>query len=233
MTWLRQTFQPYFSLFETVSNTGFWGLVNYIAWFGRLTFSCTECESADIDSYLRKLNAMPDMYSYPIGKLCCKDPISVSWNFLWSFMPSLRLPAPQGCYSAQTLHYIIIHYITLHYITLHYIILLYITMVYCNLHCIYNMLGGPAHGMWLQKGSIAALVFPFRHTCSSEKHGTIPTSLLVFVVNIFTSLYIICHMSLYAWRSPWWVKRCFELSSELLVCSFVQRNHSILSTQHA
>ena len=25
------------------------------------------------------------------------------------------------------------------------------------------------------------LVFPYRHTCSSETHGTIPTSLLVFV----------------------------------------------------
>ena len=33
---------------------------------------------------------------------------------------------------------------------------------------------------------------------------------------------------LYAWRSPWWGKRCFELTNELLVCSIVQRNHSIL-----
>ena len=32
------------------------------------------------------------------------------------------------------------------------------------------------------------LVFPCRHTCSSETRGTIPTSLLVFVGNIFTPL---------------------------------------------
>ena len=35
------------------------------------------------------------------------------------------------------------------------------------------------------------LVFPCRHTCSSETHGTIPTSLLVFVENVFTFL-ILC-----------------------------------------
>ena len=38
-----------------------------------LTFSCAEYESADIESYLRKVNAVPD--TYPIGKLCCEDPI--------------------------------------------------------------------------------------------------------------------------------------------------------------
>ena len=32
------------------------------------------------------------------------------------------------------------------------------------------------------------LGFPCRHTCSSETHGTIPTSLLVFVENVFTPL---------------------------------------------
>ena len=32
------------------------------------------------------------------------------------------------------------------------------------------------------------LVFPCRHTCSSETRGTIPTSLLVFVGNVFTPL---------------------------------------------
>ena len=32
------------------------------------------------------------------------------------------------------------------------------------------------------------LVFPCRHTCSSETRDTIPTSLLVFVGNIFTPL---------------------------------------------
>ena len=35
------------------------------------------------------------------------------------------------------------------------------------------------------------LIFPCRHTCSLETLGTIPTSLLVFVENVFTSL--ICY----------------------------------------
>ena len=33
------------------------------------------------------------------------------------------------------------------------------------------------------------LIFPCRHTCSLETLGTIPTSLRVFVENVFTSLY--------------------------------------------
>ena len=41
-----------------------------------LTFSCAEYQSADISGYLRKVNNVPD--SYPIGKLCCEDPISIS-----------------------------------------------------------------------------------------------------------------------------------------------------------
>ena len=32
------------------------------------------------------------------------------------------------------------------------------------------------------------LIFPCRHMCSLETLGTIPTSLLVFVENVFTSL---------------------------------------------
>ena len=35
------------------------------------------------------------------------------------------------------------------------------------------------------------LIFPCRHTCSLETHGTIPTSLLVFVENVFTSLIVV------------------------------------------
>ena len=45
-----------------------------------LTFSCAECKSADIESYLRKVNDVPDRY--PIGKLCCEDPISFKEVFL-------------------------------------------------------------------------------------------------------------------------------------------------------
>ena len=38
--------------------------------------SCAEYESLEVSRYLRKVNYVPD--SYPIGKLCIEDPISVS-----------------------------------------------------------------------------------------------------------------------------------------------------------
>ena len=41
-----------------------------------LTFSCAEYDSPDISTYLRKVNSVSD--SYPIGRLWCEDPISVS-----------------------------------------------------------------------------------------------------------------------------------------------------------
>ena len=41
-----------------------------------LTLSSAEHESPDIDSYLRKINDVSD--SYPTGKLCNEDPLSVS-----------------------------------------------------------------------------------------------------------------------------------------------------------
>ena len=41
-----------------------------------LTFSCAEYDSPDISTYLRKVNNVSD--SYPIGRLCCEDPISIS-----------------------------------------------------------------------------------------------------------------------------------------------------------
>ena len=44
-----------------------------------LTLSCAEYESLEISRYLRKVNDVPD--SYPIGKLCTEDPISVSRKF--------------------------------------------------------------------------------------------------------------------------------------------------------
>ena len=44
-----------------------------------LTLSCAEYESLEISNYLRKVNDVPD--SYPIGKLCVEDPISVSRKF--------------------------------------------------------------------------------------------------------------------------------------------------------
>ena len=48
-----------------------------------LTLSCAEYESLEISRYLRKLNKVPD--SYPIGKLCTEDPVSVSRKFSQKF----------------------------------------------------------------------------------------------------------------------------------------------------
>ena len=48
-----------------------------------LTFSCAEYESPDITAFLTKINNVPN--SYPIGKLCCEDPISVSRKFSLKF----------------------------------------------------------------------------------------------------------------------------------------------------
>ena len=48
-----------------------------------LALSCAEYESLEISRYLRKLNKVPD--SYPIGKLCTEDPISVSRKFSQKF----------------------------------------------------------------------------------------------------------------------------------------------------
>ena len=48
-----------------------------------LTLSCAEYESLEISRYLRKLNKVPD--SYPMGKLCTEDPISVSRKFSQKF----------------------------------------------------------------------------------------------------------------------------------------------------
>ena len=48
-----------------------------------LTFSCAEYDSPDISTYLRKVNNVSD--SYPIGRLCCEDPISVSRKFSQKF----------------------------------------------------------------------------------------------------------------------------------------------------
>ena len=51
--------------------------------FGSPTLSCTEYESPEIISYLRKVNTVPS--SYDMGKLCTEDPISVSRKFLIKF----------------------------------------------------------------------------------------------------------------------------------------------------
>ena len=48
-----------------------------------LTFSCAEYDCPHITKYLRKVNNVQD--SYPIGRLCAEDPISVSRKFSQKF----------------------------------------------------------------------------------------------------------------------------------------------------
>ena len=48
-----------------------------------LTLSCAEYDSTEISTYLRKVNNVSN--SYPLGKLCTQDPISVSRNFSQKF----------------------------------------------------------------------------------------------------------------------------------------------------
>ena len=48
-----------------------------------LTLSCAEYVSPEIDTYLRKVNNVSA--SYPIGKLCTEDPLSVSIKFSQKF----------------------------------------------------------------------------------------------------------------------------------------------------
>ena len=68
-----------------------------------LTFSCAEYESADIDSYLRKVNDVPDRY--PIGKLCCEDPISVSRKFSLKFHAFFKTVILKGNVLGHVTHY--------------------------------------------------------------------------------------------------------------------------------
>ena len=68
--------------------------------FGSLTFfltlSCTEYQSANIERYLRKLNEVTE--SYPIGRLCTEDPISVSRKFSQKFTDFFNTVLLQGEY---------------------------------------------------------------------------------------------------------------------------------------
>ena len=59
-----------------------------------LTFSCSEYESPDITSFLRKVNDVPP--SYNIGRLCTEDPISVSRKFSLKFHAFFRTIIVKG-----------------------------------------------------------------------------------------------------------------------------------------
>ena len=54
-----------------------------------LTLRFVEYESLEISRYLRKVNDVPE--SYPIGKLCTEDPISISRKFFQKFHDLFRL----------------------------------------------------------------------------------------------------------------------------------------------
>ena len=59
-----------------------------------LTLSCAEYEAPDIERYLRKVNDVSG--SYPIGRLCTEDPISVSRKFSQKFRDFFTTVLLQG-----------------------------------------------------------------------------------------------------------------------------------------
>ena len=54
-----------------------------------LALSCAEYDSLDISTCLRKVNDVSD--SYPTGKLCTEDPVSVSRKFSHDFFQTVIL----------------------------------------------------------------------------------------------------------------------------------------------
>ena len=68
-----------------------------------LTFSCAEYDSPDISTYLRKVNNISD--SYPIGRLCCEDPISVSQTFSQKFHAVFNTVILKGHVLGGVTHY--------------------------------------------------------------------------------------------------------------------------------
>ena len=68
-----------------------------------LTFSCAEYDSPDISTYLRKVNSVSD--SYPIGRLCCEDPISVSRTFSQKFHAFFNTVILKGRVLGTVTHY--------------------------------------------------------------------------------------------------------------------------------
>ena len=68
-----------------------------------LTLSCAEYENLEISRYLRKVNDVPD--SYPIGKLCTEDPISVSRKFSQKFHDFFQTVILKGHVLGQVTHY--------------------------------------------------------------------------------------------------------------------------------
>ena len=68
-----------------------------------LTLSCAEYNSLEIATYLRKVNDVSD--SYPIGKLCTEDPISVSRKFSQKYHDFFRTVILNGKALGSVAHY--------------------------------------------------------------------------------------------------------------------------------
>ena len=68
-----------------------------------LPLSCAEYESLEISTYLRKVNDVPD--TYPIGKLCTEDPISVSRKFSQKFHDFFQTVILKGDGLGHVTHY--------------------------------------------------------------------------------------------------------------------------------
>ena len=68
-----------------------------------LTFSCAEYDCPHITKYLRKVNNVQD--SYPIGKLCAEDPISVSRKFSQKFHDFFNTVIIKGKVLGMVSHY--------------------------------------------------------------------------------------------------------------------------------
>ena len=67
------------------------------------TLSCAEYDSLEIATYLRKINDVSD--SYPVGKLCTEDPISVSRKFSQKFHDIFRIVILNGKALGSVAHY--------------------------------------------------------------------------------------------------------------------------------
>ena len=68
-----------------------------------LTLSCAAYEAPDIERYLRKVNNVSG--SYPIGRLCTEDPISVSRKFSQKFRDFFTTVLLQGQVLGEVSHF--------------------------------------------------------------------------------------------------------------------------------
>ena len=70
-----------------------------------LTFSCTEYDAPEISTYLHKVNNVSE--SYPIGRLCTEDPISVTHKFDQKFNNFFSIIILQGEVLGKVSHHFV------------------------------------------------------------------------------------------------------------------------------